>query len=146
MHGIHDMGGMDGFGPILIEKDDRSFTLSGSGESTRLRWACVRVPNVDDSATHRAHSARSTLIRPTTSDGSNATMTLLVERKRSPAKNSSREEPIRSHPRSQPNHFVAARRVRRRRARFREGDRVVARNLNPVGHTRLPRYVRGKRA
>ncbi len=35
--------------------------------------------------------------------------------------------------------------MRRRRARFREGDRVVARNLNPTGHTRLPRYVRGKR-
>jgi nitrile hydratase len=33
----------------------------------------------------------------------------------------------------------------RKRARFREGDRVVARNNNPIGHTRLPRYVRGKR-
>ena len=29
--------------------------------------------------------------------------------------------------------------------RFRVGDRVVARNVNPIGHTRLPRYVRGKR-
>ena len=28
--------------------------------------------------------------------------------------------------------------------RFTPGDRVVARNLNPAGHTRLPRYVRGK--
>jgi nitrile hydratase subunit beta len=26
---------------------------------------------------------------------------------------------------------------------FRPGDRVRARNLNPIGHTRLPRYVRG---
>ena len=32
-----------------------------------------------------------------------------------------------------------------RPARFRQGQRVRARNLNPVGHTRLPRYVRGKR-
>jgi nitrile hydratase subunit beta len=30
--------------------------------------------------------------------------------------------------------------------RFRVGQHVRARNLNPVGHTRLPRYVRGKRA
>ena len=30
------------------------------------------------------------------------------------------------------------------RARFSKGDRVRARNLNPAGHTRLPRYVRGK--
>lgn len=28
--------------------------------------------------------------------------------------------------------------------RFSAGDRVVARNIHPVGHTRLPRYARGK--
>jgi nitrile hydratase subunit beta len=28
--------------------------------------------------------------------------------------------------------------------RFRPGDRVRARNLNPTGHTRLPRYARGR--
>jgi nitrile hydratase subunit beta len=28
--------------------------------------------------------------------------------------------------------------------RFKAGDRVVARNMNPIGHTRLPRYVRSK--
>lgn len=28
-------------------------------------------------------------------------------------------------------------------ARFTVGDTVRARNLNPVGHTRLPRYIRG---
>ena len=28
--------------------------------------------------------------------------------------------------------------------RFAAGDRVRARNINPTGHTRLPRYVRGK--
>jgi nitrile hydratase subunit beta len=30
------------------------------------------------------------------------------------------------------------------RARFRRGQGVRARNINPVGHTRLPRYARGK--
>jgi nitrile hydratase len=29
-------------------------------------------------------------------------------------------------------------------ARFNVGDRVRARNINPAGHTRLPRYVRGR--
>ena len=29
-------------------------------------------------------------------------------------------------------------------ARFKTGDRVVARNINPKSHTRLPRYVRGR--
>lgn len=29
--------------------------------------------------------------------------------------------------------------------RFKAGDKVVARNVNPQHHTRLPRYIRGKR-
>jgi len=29
-------------------------------------------------------------------------------------------------------------------AKFTLGDRVVVRNLNPRGHTRVPRYIRGK--
>jgi len=29
--------------------------------------------------------------------------------------------------------------------RFKVGDRVVARNMHPIGHTRLARYTRGKR-
>ena len=29
--------------------------------------------------------------------------------------------------------------------RFDEGDHVVARNIQPRGHTRLPRYARGKK-
>ncbi len=30
-------------------------------------------------------------------------------------------------------------------ARFAAGDKVMVRNLNPAGHTRAPRYIRGKR-
>lgn len=29
--------------------------------------------------------------------------------------------------------------------RFRVGDAVIARNVNPVGHTRVPRYIKGRR-
>ena len=29
--------------------------------------------------------------------------------------------------------------------RFALGDKIVARNINPASHTRLPQYVRGKR-
>ena len=29
-------------------------------------------------------------------------------------------------------------------AKFKTGDRVLTRNINPVGHTRLPRYARGR--
>jgi nitrile hydratase len=30
-------------------------------------------------------------------------------------------------------------------ATFKAGDAVVVKNLNPLGHTRIPRYVKGKR-
>ena len=30
-------------------------------------------------------------------------------------------------------------------AKFKPGDPVVARNMHPFGHTRIPRYVRGRR-
>jgi nitrile hydratase len=30
-------------------------------------------------------------------------------------------------------------------ASFQVGDTIQARNINPTGHTRLPRYIRGKR-
>jgi nitrile hydratase len=30
-------------------------------------------------------------------------------------------------------------------AKFKAGDAVVVKNVNPLGHTRLPRYVRGRR-
>ena len=29
--------------------------------------------------------------------------------------------------------------------RFKQGDSIIVRNINPAGHTRLPRYLRGKR-
>jgi len=29
--------------------------------------------------------------------------------------------------------------------RFKVGDEILVRNINPLGHTRLPRYLRGKR-
>ena len=39
--------------------------------------------------------------------------------------------------------FPATRDTGRQKARFAVGTRVRARNINPSGHTRLPRYVRG---
>jgi nitrile hydratase subunit beta len=40
---------------------------------------------------------------------------------------------------------TAARRTVQVTAKFKPGDAVVARNMHPVGHTRIPRYVRGRR-
>lgn len=40
---------------------------------------------------------------------------------------------------------ASARAVASAPPRFKAGDIIVARNINPAGHTRLPRYVRGRR-
>ena len=77
----------------------------------------------------------------------NAMMTLLVEKKKSHARGTrrARRGSGRTCATGRISFAAKRRRCKRRGARFREGDRVVARNINPTGHTRLPRYVRGKR-
>lgn len=40
---------------------------------------------------------------------------------------------------------ISARREVATPPRFRVGEQVLARNIHPTGHTRLPRYARGKR-
>ena len=36
MNGIHDMGGMHGFGPIVLEKEEPVFMLRGKAEF--MQW------------------------------------------------------------------------------------------------------------
>lgn len=145
MNGIHDMGGMDGFGPIPIEKDEPVFHATWEGRMYAIAMSLVR--NADE-----FRHAIERIPAPVYLDSSyyerwlNGAMTLLVERN-----NLSRDElasrgagPVA--PIQPAGDFAGdSPKVRRRRARFGIGDRVVARNLNVTGHTRLPRYVRGKR-
>jgi nitrile hydratase beta subunit len=145
MNGVHDMGGMDGFGPMEVERDEPVF---------HVEWE-ARIYAIAISLARNADEFRHAIERipaPVYLDSSyyerwlNGAMTLLVERGQV-----TREELIAGGaapvaPAQAPNPFRGdSAAVRRRRPRFRAGDRVVARNLNPTGHTRLPRYVRGKR-
>jgi len=41
-------------------------------------------------------------------------------------------------------HGGSTKREKRIKPKFKTGQKVRTRNLNPIGHTRLPRYVRGK--
>jgi len=145
MNGVHDMGGMDGFGPMHIEKNEPVFHGEWEGRMYAIAMSLAR--NADEFR----HSIER-IPAPVYLDSSyyerwlNGIMTLLVERN-----NVSREELIALGaepvaPAQPANHFKGdSAKVRRRRPRFRQGDRIVARNINPTGHTRLPRYVRGKR-
>jgi nitrile hydratase subunit beta len=144
VNGVHDMGGMDGFGPIPIEQDEPVF----HGEWEGRVWAIFLA------LLPRLRGFRHAIERipaPVYLNSSywerwlNGTMALLVEKGLL-----TREELMSrgADPMALPQpvtHFKGGlQTARQRRARFGEGDRVIARNINPAGHTRLPRYVRGK--
>ena len=155
MNGVHDMGGMDGFGPVIPEQNEpvfhadwerRMYALAGSllGAARvnidEFRHAIERIPP----ARYLASSYYERWLA--------AAETILVERgvvtrEELLAKESSSIDPALI------ANAVAARGpapvkdkpgAKSPRARYAKGARVRARNLNPVGHTRLPRYVRGK--
>ena len=159
MNGVHDMGGMDGFGPVVREQNEPVFHADWERRmyalvvalrisATRIngdefRNAIERIPPgqyLASSYYERWLSAAETLLVErgvvtreellAKHDGSPESVRALVAtgaRAIGPA-------PIKEKPGAKPP-----------RARFAKGDQVRARNLNPTGHTRLPRYVRGKR-
>lgn len=152
MNGVHDMGGMQCFGPVLPEADEPLFHADWEKRALALTLAmgATGLWNIDQS-----RSARESL-PPAVYLGSSyyeiwirALEVLLHERalltpEDTPAAGGAvprvlhaadvapalaKGSPV-DRPASAP-------------ARFRPGDRVTARNLHPTGHTRLPRYVRG---
>jgi nitrile hydratase beta subunit len=148
MNGIHDMGGMDGFGPVVVERDEpvfhqawerRVFAMTagmmatGLGPVDAFRFALERI------APERYLRA-SYYERWLT-----ALATRLVERGLvTPAELDARGGapfPLASPARELP---PLPRREPRGDPRFAPGDAVVVRNDHPHGHTRCPRYVRGK--
>jgi nitrile hydratase subunit beta len=144
VNGVHDMGGMDGFGPIPIEQNEPVFHAEWEGRVWAIflallprlrgfRHAMERIPP----AVYLTSSYYERWF--------NAVMATLVDKGLL-----TREELISTGAGpialTQPAAHLkgALQKAPRKRARFRQGDRVVARNINPAGHTRLPRYVRGK--
>jgi nitrile hydratase beta subunit len=159
MNGVHDMGGMHGMGPIPYEEDEpvfherweaRVYALTralrtGGGawnldagrhelellppaEYLRMsyyeRWAARLAAQL-----RKTGAATAAEIESGTPDPGSAKARPAVTADSVPA--------------------VITRRASARRdggapPQFKEGDRVRARNIHPAGHTRLPRYVRGK--
>jgi nitrile hydratase len=144
VNGVHDMGGMHGFGPVPIEGDEPIFHAAWEGRvlgmqgRLRGRWfhldefrdAIERMPAaryLDASyyerwltALENVMVARGVLRRDELSAG----------RALGPAPQRP-ERPVDDRPPLRP--------------RFQPGDYVVTRNAHPAGHTRMPRYVRGRR-
>jgi nitrile hydratase beta subunit len=155
MNGVHDMGGMDGFGPVVREQGEPVFHADWERRAYALVGLARRVARFNGDefrhAIERMPPARY-LASSYYERWLAAAEILLVEhgvvtRDELLAKQDASIDPA-----------LIANAVATRgpavvkdksgskppRARFGKGARVRARNLNPSGHTRLPRYVRGK--
>lgn len=179
MNGVHDIGGMHGFGPVVREENEPVFHADWEGRTFALvrSTAAGRRFNIDEfrRTIERMPPARY-LAGTYYERWLYALETLLLEKgvissEELDAAVSGACEPgtraeghgdTTSDAAQTPNAHVPAalnrdgegtprqpRDVLLRydlsyKPRFRVGDRVVARNMNPGGHTRIPRYARGK--
>ena len=152
MNGIHDMGGMDGFGPVRRERNEPVFHADWERRLFALSLALpLSVPYGDDHLRRETERLRPTdYLRMSYYEAwFHAIRALLAERGILPGSTASRvatQPPLSA---GNVDAAIAAGASTRQpeqgmMARFLAGDGVVARNIHPAGHTRLPRYVRGK--
>ncbi len=149
MNGVHDLGGMDGFGPVDVPAHEPAF------QQPWERLAFGLVVAMSAQRLHNTHAFRHAIERmePTHYLSSPyyehwlfAVATLLVENGLAtraelaaragvgvPLAQPMRRAPILT---SVPSASTP---------RFAVGDPIIVRNMHPLGHTRCPRYVRGKR-
>ncbi|MGH8150338.1 MAG: nitrile hydratase subunit beta, partial [Steroidobacteraceae bacterium] len=168
MNGIHDLGGMHGFGRVEREEDEPVFhadwerhvfallnltVAAGQYCVDELRHAIERMPPARYLGTsyyeHWLHAAEDLL------DAKGIVTRDELERRKhglgpqAPAAGMRKVETTQALPASQVapafRTGVSARADVAGPPRFRPGEVVVARNLHPTGHTRLPRFVRGRR-
>jgi nitrile hydratase subunit beta len=157
MNGVHDMGGMHGMGPVEIEKDEPVFHAEWERRVFALRLASTFHRkwngNMNRYAVEQMPPARY-LAATYYERVLFGLEKLLVEQALVTAKElesgraggkasvagvltvAGLETLLRNR--------IYARRDDKVPPKFRAGDRVVARNSHPAGHTRLPRYARGR--
>ena len=158
MNGVHDMGGLTCFGPILREEDEPVFHTSWERRVFALTMLAIGQVDTLDAFRHAiermdpVHYLSSTYYEHWLA----ALETLAVDKgvltqeelttSTVQTTSGSRAAPLppEAVPTIVQRGAPADRQTGRLTPRFKPGDRVVARNLNPAGHTRLPRYVRGK--
>lgn len=130
MDGIHDLGGMHGFGRVPLEPGEPVFHAPWEGRVFALA-SLLLAAGVGNLDAFRHAVERLDPITYLTAGyygrWRHALETLLAEA----------GTPASAAP--------TARRALVRPPGFAPGDAVRARNLHPAGHTRLPRYVRGRR-
>jgi nitrile hydratase subunit beta len=157
MNGAQDMGGMMGFGPVIAEENEPVFHAAWERRAFALTLAMAAPGawNIDQSRAAREslHPAQY-LAKSYYEIWLAGLEKLMVERGLIAPEEIAAGKSLQS-PKPVPSVLTAARveRVLARggpteRAavtpqRFQVGQHVLARNVHPTGHTRLPRYVRG---
>jgi len=157
VNGIHDLGGMDGFGPVLPEANEPIF--HGDWEKRALALTLAMAGwgkwNIDASRHARERTPPAEYLRASYYERwMSGLERLLVERGLVSAAELRRGQPDPGSERKTPPVRAAdvpallrrggpASRSEGPAAGFRIGQRVRARNINLTGHTRLPRYLRG---
>ena len=159
MNGVHDMGGMHGMGPISHETSEPVFHASWEGRIyaiTRVLRAGGGRQNLDNSRHQLERLPPAEYLRMTYYERwaarlfnqllANGVVTGEELASGTPAPGSVKATPAVTA--ATVPAMVARRNSARRdapaRARFKVGQRVRARNIHPTGHTRLPRYARGR--
>jgi nitrile hydratase subunit beta len=150
MNSVHDLGGMDGFGPVEVEANEPVFheTWERRVFGTAAAMALQR-PRLYRTDTFRHAIERMDPVHYLSSSyyehWLTGLATLLIEKgvvtgAELDAKCAGR------FPLSQPvRHAAPPIPPSVSEPRFAVGAAVIVRNLHPLGHTRCPRYVRGKR-
>jgi nitrile hydratase len=163
VNGIHDLGGMHGFGPVEHDPAERGFHAPWEPHVAACVYAATGWPlcNIDEFRHSRERLEPTRYLTDTYFEQWLEALSRLLVEKGVLAREEleSRTRFFQAHPDAEPGAAatprdpppragVAHASFRRPIAeppRFAAGDPVVTRNVHPTGHTRLPRYARGKR-
>ncbi len=158
MNGVHDMGGMHGMGPIQYEKNEPvfharweaqafalPFAMGAWGKWTIDAWRHQRelIPPAEYLRMSYYERRIAQLVELLVKSGL-ATRAEVESGRRAPGSPRAVPPLTADQVPTRIAHGWPASRNVRAVARFQVGQRVRARNMHPVGHTRLPRYVRAK--
>jgi nitrile hydratase subunit beta len=158
MNGVHDMGGMHGMGPIHHENNEPVFHVRWESRvfAMYIALSAWHKWNIDAARHSREVIPPDEYLRMSYYEKWFAgQVELLVKSGLVTATEIESGVPAPGTAKATPPMTVekipttVANRINARRdvsvaPRFRTGQRVRARNMHPVGHTRLPRYVRAK--
>jgi len=131
MDGVHDLGGMHGFGPVPWSTSEPPFHASWEGRVFALASLAIAGGVVNVDAFRHAIERLDPVTYLTAGYFGRwlaATERLMAETADAPRTRPSAQGTLRSLGRA---------------PRFAVGDRVRTRRMHPAGHTRLPRYARG---